>query len=141
MRASLRDGLSLSALQHAPTAAAWRALPPDVAASLLVHDGQQQTNLWRLGLFFGGARLLSLEELSTQLKQAGLVDGSASLDGASAGGSSASAGALISLTDTSGFQSLAAAADGSIRLVSGFNEHWKAASWAEFLERVLQTTV
>jgi len=124
VRASLRAGLPLSALQHAPTAAAFRALPPDVAASLLVHDGQFGTSQWGLGLFFGGARLLSLEELSAQLCGGWRGDG-----------------ALLSLTDTSGFQTLGCAPDGSIWLVSGFNEHRKSASWAEFLERVLQTTV
>ena len=71
-----------------------------------------------------GARLLSLEELSAQLCGGWRGDG-----------------ALLSLTDTSGFQTLGCAPDGSIWLVSGFNEHRKSASWAEFLERVLQTTV
>ena len=107
VRASLRDGLTLASLQHGPTAAAWRALPPDVAASLLVHDGQQHANLWGLGLFFGGARLLSLDELSAHLQQQTSRDDASRADFSCRAADTAGAdGALLPLTDTSGFQSL-----------------------------------
>eukprot|EP00966_Prymnesium_polylepis_P088180 2041037-Prymnesium_polylepis.1 len=160
---SALTALTAALPQEPRTAAVWRSLPADVAASLLVHDGQQDAHLWGLSLFFGGAceaparvllrrardcsvlwhtrrtgaRLLSLEELSAQVDARG--SGAAVGSSSSAGGGQR--GTMLALTDTSGFQYLASAPDGSVWLISGFNEHRKADSWAGFLERVLSTTI
>ncbi|KAL1518981.1 hypothetical protein AB1Y20_003250 [Prymnesium parvum] len=149
VRSSLRPGLPLSTLQCPRALAAWRALPADVAASLLVHDGQQAS--WdALGLFFGGEtptrgpprrvarhRLplppLSFEEITPQLGQEAVGSGNAACG--------VSREPMLFLTDASGFQRLACARDGSVWLVVGFNEHLKASSWGMFLGRVLETVL
>jgi hypothetical protein len=127
---SLREGAPLASLAALP-AELRRRLPPLLLASLACHDGQRGSTgegaagLHEPGLFFLGARLLSLTELAQEATRAPGVGG----DG------------LLALTTREGFQHLAIAADGAVTLVSGFNTHTKAQSWAHFLERIMQTTV
>lgn len=121
LRSSLNPGCSVASLLAAPPALLAR-LPPAIIASLLVHDGQHSTD--GAGLFFGGARLLSLAELVREL------------DSPAAG-----PGALLALTDVAGYQQLACSEAGTIVLRAGFNEHAKASGWAGYLERVLVDTV
>jgi hypothetical protein len=125
---SLREGAPLSSLAALP-AALRRRLPPPVLASLACHDGQSASagasGLHEPGLFFTGARLLSLTELAQEAERAPGLGG----DG------------LLPLTTREGFQHVAVAGHGAVVLVSGFNAHVKAPSWALFLERILHTTV
>ena len=162
LKCSLRPGLPLASLSDKATLAVWRALPADLAASLLIHDGQHEA--WGLGLFFGGSRLLSLAELArtgathTAPPPPALAPGTASaaeaprIPSGTAGGASGAptdaaawdmdgAGGRLKLTDMAGFQGLACGRDGAVYLCSGFNEHRKSDSWASFLERLLRATV
>ena len=115
---TLRTGLSLDQLGRAPAALIGR-LPRAVVASLMIHDGQIDSELG-VGMLFAGSRLLSLAEIATVGPPG---------DGA------------LPLTTTVGFQHVAARADGAILLQAGFNEHVKAASWASFMERMLWDTI
>ena len=119
---SLRDGLPLEALTHAPQSLVGR-LPPSLVASLVVHDGQLD-GPDGVGLFFAGARLLSLDEM---------VEAVAATPAPTD---------LIPLSTVVGFQQLAVRlSDGAVVLAAGFNCHVKALDWASFLERVLYDTV
>ena len=60
---SLREGLRIDALT-ALHPAVLHALSPSVLASLMVHDGQIDGSVERIGMLFAGARLLSLEEIA-----------------------------------------------------------------------------
>ena len=130
-RSTLRPGLRMSQLTPGE-AATLRRLPADVSASLLVHDGQFGVCPTAVGLFFAGARMLTLREM------AGEETGE---EGGARGAEEGGTGGGGPLTDRVGFQQLTWRADGSVALLSGFNEHAKAASWSAFLERVLSNTV
>eukprot|EP00962_Isochrysis_galbana_P008994 scaffold2501_cov113-Isochrysis_galbana.AAC.2 len=127
---SLRQGAPLASLAALPAELRLR-LPPHVLASLACHDGQRGSagaaGLHEPGLFFLGARLLSLSELAHEAARA---------PAAGIGGDG-----LLPLTTREGFQHVAVSDDGAVVLVSGFNAHVKAPSWAHFLERILRTTV
>lgn len=120
VRCSLRPGL-------APHEAARRSglgLPPQVLASLLIHDGQHSSTAAEgPGLLFDGARLLSADEIAEEAQRTPMEPGARPL------------------TNLQGFKQLACKSDGSIELLSGFNVHVKARSWAGFLERTLVDTI
>ena len=122
----LRAGLPLHALLALPADFRSR-LPPELRASMLVHDGEETTagaggGVEGCGLWFGGARLLPAAEMVDEVARAG-------------------DGAPLPLTTRQGFQQLALAADGRVILAAGFNEIVKAGSRFSFLERVMSDTV
>ena len=151
---SLREGLRIDALT-ALHPAVLHALSPSVLASLMVHDGQIDGSVERIGMLFAGARLLSLEEIAnTDAARQIVASGATAVDVTdSAGGaapttaSSSSSpsmadGTLLPLTTTVGFQHLAVrVGDGAICMSAGFNTHVKARDWPTFLERVLWDTI
>jgi len=149
LRHTLRDELSLAAL--AMTAERMPArldrLPDALLASLLIHDGQVPCP-GEIGLFFGGARLLCLEELLLH----GSLDAPKEPRAATSPCHSSSSApsldehdpmrSLLPLTDSVGFMYLACHLEtGAVVLVSGFNVTTKARSFASFLELVLHDTV
>ena len=82
------------------------------------------------GIFFGGVRLLTLEELHAEaLTDEEHVTGEP-------GGPTP-----LRITTQQGFQHLACLPDGSILMQAGFNSHVKAGSWCAFLNRIMCTTV
>ena len=83
-------------------------------------------------MFFGGARLLSLAELIEVA-----ADPLEAQDAAASG----EPPALLRITTVQGFQHLAVCRNGGVVMVSGFNSHIKAKTWAAFLERIMRTTV
>lgn len=124
-RCTLRPGLDVpSAAALLRRAPALRGLPSQLVASLLVHDGQNAgAEAEGIGLLFDGARLLCAAEIVREAAERPLEEG------------------LLPLTSLQGFKQLACRADGSILLLSGFNAHVKARSWALFLERLLLDTL
>ena len=125
---TLRAGLTLDALFRVPVAFRVR-LPPALVASLLVHDGQEE-EAGALGLFFGTARLLSLQEMQRADAEDSLPSGEDC------------GGRMLPLTTRVGFQQLVIReADGRVLLSSGFNSHPKAGNLAALLERVLVDTM
>lgn len=129
LRASLREGADPARVLAATKAL---RLPRDVAASLLVADGQEPAGA-AAGSFVGGnLRLLSLREIEAEL----------------AGARDVPSGArdAVPLTDCAGpLQLLVRAEDGgedagSVWLAAGFGRARKAASWLALLDR-LETEV
>ena len=99
----------------------------DLLASIVVHDGQDVSCALRSdgpGFFFGGARLLTSAELDAALQEHG------------------AGSTRLPLTTLQGFQQLELdVPTGAVFLSSGWNSHFKADSWAAYLERVLLDTL
>lgn len=126
LRNSLLGGTRLATLLSLDPAQL-SALPDELVASLLVHDGQAHID-GDVGLLFGGARLLSLAEC---LAEAATLPSSSPEAGDT----------RLPLTNQVGFMRLAVDGEGAVWLLSGFNEVYKAPSLAAFLELVLRDTV
>jgi len=133
LRFSLNRGCALADMLAAVPIAQLLAMPLDVLASLLVHDGQLPSPGERLGLFFGGARLLPIAEMLAEML--------AEMPREARDAASLSPPRLP-LTDRVGFgMQLVCDENGAVVFESGFNSIRKARSWAAFLELVLQDTV
>lgn len=129
LRFSLNRGCALADVLAVVPTAQLLAMPLDVLASLLVHDGQLPSPGERLGLFFGGARLLPIAEMLAEMPREARDAASLSPP-------------RLPLTDRVGFgMQLVCDENGAVVFESGFNSIRKARSWAAFLELVLQDTV